>query len=108
MIEFEGIGPGPLAGRMLADHGAEVVAIVRPNKAALGNPDPANGDDPLRRGKRVKTLDLKRPEAVEEAMALIEAADALIEGNRPGRDGAARARPRRLREAQSRGSSTGA
>ena len=84
VIEFEGIGPGPLAGRMLADHGAEVVAIVRPNKAALGNPDPANGDDPLRRGKRVKTLDLKQPEAVEAAMALIEAADALIEGNRPG------------------------
>ena len=44
IIEFEGIGPGPLAGRMLADHGAEVVAIVRPNKATLGNPDPA-GDE---------------------------------------------------------------
>ncbi len=84
VIEFEGIGPGPLAGRMLADHGAEVFAIVRPNKARLGNPDRAAGDDPLRRGKRVVTLDLKRPEAVEEAMRLIETADALIEGNRPG------------------------
>src|SRR5271166_5236113 len=82
-IEFEGIGPGPLAGRMLADHGAEVFAIVRPNKARLGNPDRA-GDDPLRRSKRVVTLDLKRPDAVEEAMRLIETADALIEGNRPG------------------------
>jgi len=84
VIEFEGIGPGPLAGRMLADHGAEVVVVVRPNKAVLGNPDPAAAGDPLRRGKRVVTLDLKRPEAVEEAMRLVETADALIEGNRPG------------------------
>ena len=84
VIEFEGIGPGPLAGRMLADHGADVTAIVRPDKAAIGNPAPAGGDDPLRRGKRVVALDLKRPEAVAEALALIAAADALIEGNRPG------------------------
>ena len=38
VIEFEGIGPGPLAGRMLADLGAEVVAVVRPNKTPLGDP----------------------------------------------------------------------
>jgi alpha-methylacyl-CoA racemase len=84
IVEFEGIGPGPLAGRMLADQGAEVVAIVRPNKPGLDHLDLANADLPLRRGKRIVALDLKRPEAVEEAMALIEAADALIEGNRPG------------------------
>ena len=84
VIEFEGIGPGPLAGRMLADQGAEVVAIVRPNKPGLDHLDLANADLPLRRGKRIVVLDLKRPEAVGEAMALIEAADALIEGNRPG------------------------
>ncbi len=69
---------------MLADHGAEVTAIVRPNKAAIGNPDSTGGEDPLRRGKRVVALDLKRPEAVEEALGLIAGADALIEGNRPG------------------------
>ncbi len=84
VIEFEGIGPGPLAGRMLADQGADVVAIVRPNKPGLDHLDLANADLPLRRGKRIVSLDLKRPGAVEEAMALIEAADALIEGNRPG------------------------
>jgi len=84
VVEFEGIGPGPLAGRMLADHGAEVVAIVRPNKAPLFDRDPPPGDNPLRRGKRVVTLDLKVREAVEEALALIEKADALIEGARPG------------------------
>src|SRR5271166_5121990 len=84
IIEFEGIGPGPLAGRMLADHGAEVTAIVRPNKAAIGNPEATSGDDPLRGGKRVVALDLKRPEAVEKALGLAETADALIEGYRPG------------------------
>ena len=84
VIEFEGIGPGPLAGRMLADLGAEVVAVVRPDKAALGDPDSPLSDRPLRRGKRIVALDLKQPEAVEKALGLIETADALIEGNRPG------------------------
>ncbi len=84
VVEFEGIGPGPLAGRMLADLGADVVAVVRPMKAALGDPERPLSDGPLRRGKRVVALDLKLPEAVEQALALVEAADALIEGNRPG------------------------
>ena len=84
VIEFEGIGPGPLAGRMLADLGAEVVAIVRPDKAKLGDPDRPLAEGPLRRGKQVVALNLKRPEALEDALMLIETADALIEGNRPG------------------------
>ena len=41
VVEFEGIGPGPLAGRMLADLGAEVVAVVRPDKAAARRSGPA-------------------------------------------------------------------
>jgi alpha-methylacyl-CoA racemase len=84
VVEFEGIGPGPLAGRMLADLGAEVVAVARPGKPALGDPERPLSDNSLRRGKRVVALDLKRPEALEEALALIEQVDALIEGNRPG------------------------
>jgi len=84
VIEFEGIGPGPLAGRMLADLGAEVVAVVRPNKAPLGDPDRPLSEGPLRRGKRIVALNLKRPEELEEALTLIETADVLIEGNRPG------------------------
>ncbi len=84
VVEFEGIGPGPLAGRMLADLGADVVAIARPNKAPLGDPDRPLSEGPLRRGKRVVSLDLKRAEAVAEALTLIGTADALIEGNRPG------------------------
>ena len=62
VVEFEGIGPGPLAGRMLADLGAEVVAVVRPNKAPLGDPDRPLSEGPLRRGKQVVALNLKRPE----------------------------------------------
>jgi alpha-methylacyl-CoA racemase len=84
VVEFEGIGPGPLAGRMLADLGAEVVAVVRPGKSPLGDPDRPLSEGPLRRGKRIVCLNLKRREALEEALALIETADALIEGNRPG------------------------
>jgi alpha-methylacyl-CoA racemase len=84
VVEFEGIGPGPLAGRMLADLGTDVVVVVRPDKAKLGDPDRPLAEGPLRRGKRIVPLDLKRPEAVKEALTLIETADALIEGNRPG------------------------
>ena len=84
VIEFEGIGPGPLAGRMLADLGAEVTAVVRPNKQPIGAPERPLYPEPLRRGKRIVALDLKRPEAVQTALGLIETADALIEGNRPG------------------------
>jgi alpha-methylacyl-CoA racemase len=84
VVEFEGIGPGPLAGRMLADLGAEVVAIVRPNKVPLGDPDRPLSEGPLRRGKKVVALNLKRAEEREQALTLIEQVDALIEGNRPG------------------------
>ncbi len=41
VVEFEGIGPGPLAGRMLADLGAEVVAVVRPGKVSARRSGPA-------------------------------------------------------------------
>src|SRR6202167_2227322 len=84
VVEFEGIGPGPLAGRMLAGLGAEIVAVVRPSKAPLGDPDRPLSEGPLRRGKRIVALNLKRPQELEEALALIETADGLIDGNRPG------------------------
>jgi alpha-methylacyl-CoA racemase len=84
VVEFEGIGPGPLAGRMLADMGAEVTVIARPQKGAVNERLGGHGESPLRRGKRVMLLDLKQGGAVVEAMALVAEADALIEGNRPG------------------------
>jgi alpha-methylacyl-CoA racemase len=84
VVEFEGIGPGPLAALMLADMGAEVTVIVRPGGSAVGDRLGGGGAHPLRRGKQVTTLDLKQPADRERAMALIASADALIEGNRPG------------------------
>jgi alpha-methylacyl-CoA racemase len=84
VVEFEGIGPGPLAGRMLADMGAAVTVIARPQKGAINERLGGQGEDPMRRGKRVVLLDLKQPAAVAEALALVAGAEALIEGNRPG------------------------
>ncbi len=84
IVEFEGIGPGPLAGRMLADMGAEVTVIARPQKGAVSERLGGVADNPLRRGKTVVPLDLKQPSALAEAMKLVAGADALIEGNRPG------------------------
>lgn len=84
VVEFEGIGPGPLAGRMLADMGAEVTVIARPQKGAVTERLGGGKDNPLRRGKAVVLLDLKQADARLEAMALVANADAVIEGNRPG------------------------
>ena len=101
VIEFEGIGPGPLAGRMLADLGAEVVAVVRPDKAKLGDPDRPLSEGPLRRGKRIVALDLKRPEARRGGAGADRDGRRADRGQSARRDGAARPRPRRLRQAQS-------
>ena len=82
VIELAGIGPAPFCGMMLADHGAEVIRIDRP-----GGSDPLSQDqgrDVLLRSRRSITLDLKRPEAVEIVARLVEPADGLIEGFRPG------------------------
>ena len=84
IVEFEGIGPGPLAARMLADMGAEVTVIARPQQGAVAAQLGGAGDNPLRRGKTVLLLDLKQEAAREQAMGLLVQADALIEGNRPG------------------------
>jgi alpha-methylacyl-CoA racemase len=82
VIELAGIGPAPFCGMMLADHGAEVIRIDRP-----GGSDPLSQDqgrDVLLRSRRSITLDLKRPEAVEIVARLVDTADGLIEGFRPG------------------------
>ncbi|WP_366932688.1 CaiB/BaiF CoA-transferase family protein [Sphingopyxis sp.] len=82
VIELAGIGPAPFCAMMLADHGAEVIRIDRP-----GGSDPLAQDqrrDVLLRSRRSITLDLKRPEAVEIVAKLVETADGLIEGFRPG------------------------
>ncbi len=77
IVEFAGIGPGPFAAMMLADHGAEVVRIERPG----GRLDPR---DALARNRRSIILDTKHAEGLAVARALCGTADALIEGYRPG------------------------
>jgi alpha-methylacyl-CoA racemase len=80
IVEVEGLGPGPFAGMMLADMGAEVIVIHRP---ASTNPT-GSGPSLLDRGKRSIALDLKDAGDLATARALITSADALIEGFRPG------------------------
>lgn len=80
VIEIVGLGPGPFAGMLLADMGAEVLAIDRPGPKALGSMDP----DVTLRGKQVLELDLKSPDGRDRALELIADADVIIEGRRPG------------------------
>ena len=84
VIEFEGIGPGPLCGRVLADLGARVTVIARPGTSSVVDKLSGGGQPPLREGKHIVELNLKKPEDVAQALGLIASCDALIEGNRPG------------------------
>jgi alpha-methylacyl-CoA racemase len=83
IVEFTGIGPAPMAGMLLADMGATVLRIDRVASADLGVPL-AEEHEFTRRSRAVLNLDLKRPEATALALRLIDGADALIEGFRPG------------------------
>lgn len=78
IIELAGIGPGPFCGMMLSDMGAEVIRVER-----LSGADQAP-KDVLARNRRSVALDLKSPEGVETVLRLVESADALFEGFRPG------------------------
>ena len=83
VVEIAGIGPGPFAAMMLADMGADVVRVDR--AANVWGGDPANPPkDIMNRGRRSIGVDLKNPEGVETVLQLVEQADALIEGFRPG------------------------
>lgn len=78
IVEFQGIGPGPFAAMLLSDMGADVIRVDRkggrrPHKTEI-----------TYRGRPAVALDMKKPEAVEAALKLIERADALLEGFRPG------------------------
>jgi alpha-methylacyl-CoA racemase len=83
VVEIAGQGPAPFAAMVLADLGATVVRVDR-----LSDPWLAAGDVPadyvLRRGRRSIALDLRRPSGRDVALELIECADAVIEGFRPG------------------------
>lgn len=81
IIEFAGIGPGPFTGMMLADMGADVIVIDRAADVARASKYPRAASN---RGKRSIALDLKSTADREVVWTLIESADALIEGFRPG------------------------
>ena len=83
VLELEAIGPAPFAGMVLADLGADVLVIDRPGDAGLGLKR-ERWTDVMMRGKRSVTLDLKVGSSKEIALELIDRADALIEGFRPG------------------------
>ncbi|BCJ70395.1 CaiB/BaiF CoA transferase family protein [Polymorphospora rubra] len=82
VLEFAGIGPGPFAAMLLADLGADVVRVDRPEPGALSAGDP--GLDLLNRGKRSVVVDLKHPDGAEVILGLADRAAIVIEGWRPG------------------------
>jgi alpha-methylacyl-CoA racemase len=83
VLEFEAIGPAPFAGMLLADMGADVLVLERPAGTDLGLKRERR-HDVMMRGKRSVTLDLKKDSSREVALGLVERADVLIEGLRPG------------------------
>jgi alpha-methylacyl-CoA racemase len=82
IVELVGIGPGPFAAMLLADMGADVVRVHRTQSVAAGF-DPG-GVPVLDRNRRSIGVDLKNPDGVETVLRLVESADALLEGFRPG------------------------
>ena len=83
IVELAGIGPGPMAAMLLADLGATVLRIDRPNAPGLGLERPLQYNLTLRNRASIE-LDLKQAEARELALRLVQQADGLIEGFRPG------------------------
>ncbi|MER5303950.1 CaiB/BaiF CoA-transferase family protein [Streptomyces lasiicapitis] len=81
VVELAGIGPGPFAAMLLADLGADVVRVDRPGGAGLAI-DPAY--DVTNRNKRSVVVDLKAADGADRVLALVDRADVLIEGYRPG------------------------
>lgn len=81
VVELAGIGPGPFAAMLLADLGADVVRVDRPGGSGISI-DAAH--DLTNRGKRSVLVDLKAPEGPGQVLDLVEHADVLVEGYRPG------------------------
>ena len=79
IIEMAGIGPGPFCGMVLADLGAEVIRVDRASAIGTGSKQEASN-----RGKKSIAVDLKSEEGAEVVLKLVETADAIFEGFRPG------------------------
>ncbi|MDD2058556.1 CoA transferase [Pseudomonas sp. GD03860] len=82
VVEIAGLGPGPFCGMLLADLGADVVLVERGEQA--GDEIDMGTGAIYKRGKRSVGVDLKSAEGVQTVLQLVEGADALIEGMRPG------------------------
>jgi len=82
VVEMAGLGPAPFCAMMLADMGADVVRIERPGSTNVTGA--AGKFDVTARSRRVLALDLKNPVAIDAVLALVDRADVLIEGFRPG------------------------
>jgi alpha-methylacyl-CoA racemase len=79
VLELAGIGPGPFCAMMLADQGATILRIDRPG------PGPARPErDLMNRGRQSAVFDLKHPRATDALLRLVDSADVLLEGFRPG------------------------
>ncbi|MBG9390469.1 CaiB/BaiF CoA transferase family protein [Caenimonas aquaedulcis] len=83
IVEFGGIGPGPMCAMLLADLGADIIRIDRPSPHGLGTPRPDRFNI-LKRNRPSVGIDLKCAQGVELALSLIDTADALIDVYRPG------------------------
>jgi alpha-methylacyl-CoA racemase len=83
VIELAGIGPAPMCAMMLSDMGAEVVRVDRLADAGLGIAMPKKYNF-LGRGRKSIAIDLKNPAGIEALLKLIDGADCLLEGFRPG------------------------
>ncbi len=81
VVEIAGLGPAPFCGMLLADMGADVVLVER---AGGGDTLSLGRNAIVNRGKRSLALDLKDPAAIAAVLRLVDGADALIEGMRPG------------------------
>jgi len=79
IIEMAGIGPGPFCGMVLADLGAKIIRVDRASAIGTGSKQDASN-----RGKKSIAVDLKSEEGVEVVLKLVETADAIFEGFRPG------------------------
>ncbi len=83
ILEIAGIGPGPFGAMMLSDMGAEVVRVERANRVPESFPEGVD-KDLLNRGRRNIGVNLKSSDGVETVLRLVETADVLLEGFRPG------------------------
>jgi alpha-methylacyl-CoA racemase len=82
VVELGGIGPGPHAAMLLADLGADVVRLERPSGGLAALPDPSR--DPVLRGRRSVAADLRDAAHLDAVLRLLDRADVLLDGFRPG------------------------